>query len=60
MSAALAVAETGATVMLVEEDHELGGHLRWADGDLARQLRSQVESTANIQSAHQLDGCGSL
>ncbi|MDN5913093.1 MAG: FAD-dependent oxidoreductase [Yaniella sp.] len=49
MSAALAAAETGATVMLVEEDHELGGHLRWADGALARQLRSQVESTANIQ-----------
>lgn len=49
MAAALAAAETGASVMLVEEDHELGGHLRWADGSLARQLRSQVESTANIQ-----------
>lgn len=49
MAAALAAAETGASVMLVEEDHELGGHLRWADGDLARQLRSQVESTANIR-----------
>lgn len=49
MAAALAAAETGASVMLVEEDHELGGHLRWADGSLARQLRSQVESTANIR-----------
>lgn len=49
MSAALAAAETGASVMLVEEDHQLGGHLRWADGALARQLRSQVESTANIR-----------
>lgn len=49
MSAALAAAETGASVMLVEEDHQLGGHLRWADGALVRQLRSQVESTANIR-----------
>lgn len=49
MSAALAAAETGASVMLVEEEHQLGGHLRWADGALARQLRSQVESTANIR-----------
>lgn len=49
MSAALAAAETGASVILVEEEHQLGGHLRWADGALARQLRSQVESTANIR-----------
>lgn len=49
MSAALAAADTGASVMLVEEEHQLGGHLRWADGAMARQLRSQVESTASIQ-----------
>ena len=48
MEAALAAAEAGATVMLVEEDHELGGHLRWSDGELARQLRSQVESHPQI------------
>ncbi len=49
MEAALAAARAGASVMLVEEDHELGGHLRWSDGELARQLRSQVESNPRIQ-----------
>src|SRR5699024_3702930 len=49
MAAALAAAEMGASVMLVEEEHQLGGHLRWSDGSLARQLRSQVKSTANIR-----------
>jgi len=29
MAAALSAAETGAQVMLVEEEHELGGSLRW-------------------------------
>src|SRR5690625_2346771 len=48
MEAALAAAETGASVMLVEEDHELGGHLRWSDGALARELRSQVASNPRI------------
>jgi len=48
MEAALAAAEAGASVMLVEEDHELGGHLRWSDGELARQLRSAVESHPQI------------
>lgn len=48
MEAALAAAEAGAAVMLVEEDHELGGHLRWTDGELARQLRSQVISNPHI------------
>ena len=49
MAAALAAAEMEASVMLVEEEHQLGGHLRWTDGSLARQLRSEVESTANIR-----------
>ena len=49
MSAALAAAATGASVMLVEEEHDLGGHLRWADGALARQLASEVESNPNIR-----------
>ena len=48
MEAALAAASAGASVMLVEEDHQLGGHLRWADGDLARALRSQVAANPNI------------
>lgn len=29
MAAAVAAAETGAEVLLVEEEYELGGHLRW-------------------------------
>jgi len=31
ISGALAAAESGASVLLVEEEHELGGHLRWGD-----------------------------
>ena len=31
MAAALAAAAAGARVMLVEEEYELGGHLRWGD-----------------------------
>src|SRR5690625_6679815 len=48
MEAALNAAQHGASVMLVEEEHELGGHLRWADGALARALRSQVAANPNI------------
>lgn len=48
LEAALAAAEAGASVMLVEEDHELGGHLRWSDGALARELRSRVASHPRI------------
>ncbi|GAA4118398.1 2Fe-2S iron-sulfur cluster-binding protein [Enteractinococcus coprophilus] len=48
MEAALAAAASGASVMLVEEDHQLGGHLRWADGQLARELRAQVTANPNI------------
>ena len=32
MAAAIAGARAGAKVMLVEEEHHLGGHLRWGDG----------------------------
>src|SRR5258708_32626794 len=36
MSAALAAARAGASVLLVEEEHRLGGHLRWGgEADLA-------------------------
>src|SRR5690625_2556226 len=48
MEAALNAAQHGASVMLVEEEHELVGHLRWADGALARALRSQVAANPNI------------
>ncbi|MBA2751074.1 MAG: (2Fe-2S)-binding protein, partial [Actinobacteria bacterium] len=52
MAAALAAARAGSTVMLVEEEHELGGHLRWGgDVDLAalRELRQQVDAAPGIE-----------
>ncbi len=52
MAAALAAAETGATVVLVEEEHALGGHLRWGGDDVRSdlaELRRRVESTAAIE-----------
>ena len=48
MSAALAAAEVGATVLLVEHEHQLGGHLRWGGPDeqaLLAELRSRVEAS---------------
>ncbi|HLQ55294.1 MAG TPA: 2Fe-2S iron-sulfur cluster-binding protein [Streptosporangiaceae bacterium] len=48
MAAAVAAARAGAHVMLVEEDHQLGGHLRWggeaglaALGELAAQVAAE-------------------
>jgi sarcosine oxidase, subunit alpha len=36
MSAAVSAARAGASVLLVEEEHDLGGHLRWgSEADLA-------------------------
>lgn len=49
MSAALSAARSGARVMLVEEDHQLGGHLRWADPRSAAELAGQVAATDNIR-----------
>jgi len=52
MAAALAAARAGSSVMLVEEEHQLGGHLRWGDqADLAAlgELRSRVEAMAGIE-----------
>ncbi len=46
MAAALAAAEAGAGVTLVEHDHRLGGHLRWgsdADRAAANELAAAVE-----------------
>ena len=45
MAAAVAAARAGAPVMLVEEEHQLGGHLRWGGPDdraALRDLRAQV------------------
>jgi len=52
MAAAVAAAEAGARVLLVEEEHDLGGHLRWGDDtDLAalRELRDGVDRTPGIE-----------
>lgn len=52
MAAAVAAAQTGARVMLVEEEHRLGGHLRWGGAaDLAalRELRDLVAATPGIE-----------
>jgi sarcosine oxidase subunit alpha len=52
MAVAAAAAEAGAQVLLVEEEYELGGHLRWGDeAELAalRALREEVVSTPGIE-----------
>jgi sarcosine oxidase, subunit alpha len=52
MAAALAAARSGAQVLLVEEEYELGGHLRWgneAELDALRGLREEVASTPGIE-----------
>src|SRR5690348_13427893 len=52
MAAAVAAARAGASVMLVEEEHRLGGHLRWGDeADLAAlaDLAAQVAAEPGIE-----------
>ena len=52
MAAAVAAARSGAQVLLVEEDHALGGHLRWGDPvELASlaELRDEVAATDGIE-----------
>ncbi len=52
MAAALAAAGTGARVMLVEEEYDLGGHLRWGGPDDLRRLadlRSAVAAEPGIE-----------
>lgn len=52
MAAAVAAARAGASVLLVEEEYELGGHLRWGGaaelGSLA-ELRAQVAAEPGIE-----------
>jgi sarcosine oxidase subunit alpha len=52
MTAALAAARAGATVLLVEEERQLGGHLRWgSEADLAAlaDLADQVAAEPGIE-----------
>ena len=52
MSAAVAAARAGASVLLVEEEHQLGGHLRWGGAaDLAALagLAGQVAAEPGIE-----------
>jgi len=52
MAAAVAAARAGASVLLVEEEYELGGHLRWgANSDRAalRELRDRLDATPGIE-----------
>jgi sarcosine oxidase subunit alpha len=52
MAAAIAAARAGASVLLVEEEHSLGGHLRWGgEADLAvlADLGSQVAAEDGIE-----------
>ncbi len=52
MAAALGAAEAGARVMLVEEEHSLGGHLRYgSETELAAlaELRREVEASGAIE-----------
>jgi sarcosine oxidase subunit alpha len=52
LAAAVAAAQAGARVMLVEEEHRLGGHLRWGDSaDLAAlaELRALVAAAPGIE-----------
>ncbi len=52
MAAAVAAAQAGARVLLAEEEHQLGGHLRWGtEAGLAvlRRLTGQVAAEAGIE-----------
>ena len=52
MTAAIAAARAGASVLLVEEEHRLGGHLRWGgEADLAMlaELDRQIGAEPGIE-----------
>ncbi|MQA07743.1 MAG: FAD-dependent oxidoreductase [Pseudonocardiaceae bacterium] len=49
MTAALAAARAGASVLLVDEEHQLGGHLRWADPAAAAELVARVSGQDGIE-----------
>jgi sarcosine oxidase, subunit alpha len=52
MAAAIEAARAGAEVMLVEEEYELGGHLRYgnaADLEVLAALRAEVDALPNLE-----------
>jgi sarcosine oxidase subunit alpha len=52
MAAALSAADSGAEVVIVDEQRELGGHLRWGDDEslaVLAELRTRVHAHANIE-----------
>jgi sarcosine oxidase subunit alpha len=52
LAAALGAAEAGARVLLVEEEHQLGGHLRWGDArelELLSELRGAIAARPEIE-----------
>ena len=50
MAAAVAAGKAGAQVLLVEEEYELGGHLRWGNElDALRVLREEVSRTPGVE-----------
>jgi sarcosine oxidase, subunit alpha len=52
MAAALAAARAGASVLLVDEEYELGGHLRWGSAEelaALQRLRSDVAAEPLIE-----------
>jgi len=52
MAAAIAAADAGAKVILAEEEHQLGGHLRYGDADdlsALLELRTAILTRSNIE-----------
>ena len=52
MAAALGAAAAGAAVTLVDENHQLGGHLRYGSDDefaALEKLRADIASSANVE-----------
>ncbi|MFV1960317.1 MAG: 2Fe-2S iron-sulfur cluster-binding protein [Acidimicrobiia bacterium] len=52
MSVAIAAADAGANVILAEEEHQLGGHLRYGDADdlaALHELRTAILTRSNIE-----------
>ena len=49
LAAAVAAAATGARVLLVEEEHQLGGHLRWADPAALAGLLAELRAAEGVE-----------